>query len=1812
MPASPPRASFTAPAPPTPRATPARRAKSSAGSDADELARAEVLELTLFAEKKEWIEDKITFLSTLPPIEVVSPSPPEVAAASRRDLDDWWAEHDRIETEVDEYDMGDLARMREFARDKSKQALSPRDTDLIEITLTTLFAVDRLLHLLRQRRKALTLLGYRLQWEDAVAAAWTAHRQILSDLPAYLAKARWEPPTSPRSCQSTGEPSLPSSPTLSPSPSLPSFSSSHSLAQLASSTSSSLASSARTQLLALQLSSLISLSRTLSTSLLPSSAAALDKLIDASPTPLPEPFLDEQDRLEAECARAVDGLPAFLAAVRAQRDAADALLAEADALAAQAGAPDADAPALQRLRAEALPALHAALSRLPAPAHPLAPDQPRLSAALHEVLEGKVRAAEEALRRAEARASARERAKSVREQVRRGCEVLRELRGRMPPPVQGLVSSPAASSEELAHDAALTALDPPVQTALAAARALQAEAARTLVAAQDAGLPREVRRGVRDAAEELRVLAGEVEAALEDERRRGEERDTARGVLRAVDGARALADEAAGRLEAEAQRARWREDGEGAATEGEDAQVGASVLLAEVRAAQEAILDPALARVAELVAQGRPLPLAQPAEELVRAVRAETSAQLEALARLLDAARAQAIAVRTFSAELTDIESDVARVANEVDAAHDRPPSPEPLDPVEAELDTLASSLAALSSSAHARIPLLASPSAAAAAVARLDLPAQDATVREFVNSRCARAAGAVEEVRRGLREVEHGWEARAWDEEVERVEGEVPLLAHLNALRTTTLPALSSSLTNVLASPAATSPRFVSPHAARQTRLGELTARAFAAREKLLRAQAEQHAQRAALLAALSAQGGALDGLAEEARCAARGATVAQDTLAGETATLLSSRDLDERSAPDLAPLEQLERTAADLRERLDESLAALDALWEQEAPPSPADEEHAAALAAASRAGDEARTACDELTAAVLAAREGADAWPAARAEELLRRRREAWREEAEELVHEVEGARAEVEQVEEESREALALDGLASDGVEALAARLARVQAAEAELCQQRALLEGGQPAGAIVGALGEANVALERLGAALPSASSSVKELAARTHAVDELASADEATPATPADRLVHGAAALDEDAGSGHHTPHDVAIAPVLVLPTTPSPPPTLRQSLGSLGPPQENGDHNDPFFSAPDANDPFALPSSLDEPLEVVQLRQRMQEITAHEWLDSSAVMQLPTVADADEVDRLVAHCRKELDSHAQLPHEQLLWTDLDALQAEQERKEAAAARVSSLALFAERVIVADTALSDLLIAIDTATPGVPAPSPEPGGAPALSLSDALVAASEAVTAVRVDAIPLVDDARVERAIGRIEESWSEMLALVEDVRPRAGSAASSASSSSLRRSTRSSSRLGPTPYTPSRPTSQASSLRSSVRDDTSSRTTSRASTSMSTRSPRPPSVASSTRRESNGGFLIPQTPRARKSTEPDPHATPTSRRRGKSALPVATTPRRAFSPALKPTPTAAHPFSFDTPNRRDLSRSTSSIPRRSTASSSSRRDSSTSIASTADSLFSPKMQRTPSASSSRSVRRESAAWAQQPARRTSLASSRASLASTRSPRVSSASTPPSRRGGKAQPYRPNMQNKLDREVGSIINALPLHVQVPIRIAEGRWTDESGVYNIGGRLYFCRILRSKQVMVRVGGGWLNLLQFIIAHFGQADGLTISPSTSLSKNLGTNKPQWISADTVRDQLAASTSGTSIRDLLAAPVSSAGKTDLGSSTSSMSLRRSFGGHVNSLRRSISGKAGLASVPPASPASTTPRTSRTPRPPVPIWRP
>lgn len=71
--------------------------------------------------------------------------------------------------------------------------------------------------------------------------------------------------------------------------------------------------------------------------------------------------------------------------------------------------------------------------------------------------------------------------------------------------------------------------------------------------------------------------------------------------------------------------------------------------------------------------------------------------------------------------------------------------------------------------------------------------------------------------------------------------------------------------------------------------------------------------------------------------------------------------------------------------------------------------------------------------------------------------------------------------------------------------------------------------------------------------------------------------------------------------------------------------------------------------------------------------------------------------------------------------------------------------------------------------------------------------------------------------------------------------------------------------------------------------------------------------------------------------------------------------------------------------------------------------------------------------------------------------------------------------------YVANPDNKLDVAVGDVVNNLPVNINV--EVVADTWKDQSGKYWIGGeepKLCFCRILRSQTVMVRVGGGWMEL------------------------------------------------------------------------------------------------------------------------------
>lgn len=75
----------------------------------------------------------------------------------------------------------------------------------------------------------------------------------------------------------------------------------------------------------------------------------------------------------------------------------------------------------------------------------------------------------------------------------------------------------------------------------------------------------------------------------------------------------------------------------------------------------------------------------------------------------------------------------------------------------------------------------------------------------------------------------------------------------------------------------------------------------------------------------------------------------------------------------------------------------------------------------------------------------------------------------------------------------------------------------------------------------------------------------------------------------------------------------------------------------------------------------------------------------------------------------------------------------------------------------------------------------------------------------------------------------------------------------------------------------------------------------------------------------------------------------------------------------------------------------------------------------------------------------------------------------------------------KRKQYIPNQKHRVDVAVAKVVNELDPEYNVTVEPVS--WKDQSGKYWIGDKdpkLCFCRILRSQTVMVRVGGGWVEL------------------------------------------------------------------------------------------------------------------------------
>ncbi|KAK0498555.1 hypothetical protein EDD18DRAFT_1104080 [Armillaria luteobubalina] len=278
----------------------ATQSKSSTGGEEQALESHEVIELQTFIERKAWIEEKIKFLEKLPPIEVfvgleaLQSSAEDVPGLpSQSELQKWLQDHESIEKEIEIFDTGELKKLRKLTRAATQRNLSPEDTDLIELTLTTIYQLDKLLHLLRDRSENLDLLGVRMSWEGNRVAAWVERRRIIADLNTFLEnRARWSA-------------SFYDAPVNTPEPkTLRRRGSTASLASVASENALSSPGFSRsvrfTQAESLSRDSAQFAGRVTALKHGNVSAAGkiLDKMIDHSRKPVPDELLDEQDRLE--------------------------------------------------------------------------------------------------------------------------------------------------------------------------------------------------------------------------------------------------------------------------------------------------------------------------------------------------------------------------------------------------------------------------------------------------------------------------------------------------------------------------------------------------------------------------------------------------------------------------------------------------------------------------------------------------------------------------------------------------------------------------------------------------------------------------------------------------------------------------------------------------------------------------------------------------------------------------------------------------------------------------------------------------------------------------------------------------------------------------------------------------------------------------------------------------------------------------------------------------------------------------------------------------------------------------------------------------------------------------------------------------------------------------------------------------------------------------------------------------------------------------------------------------------------------------
>ncbi|ORX61397.1 hypothetical protein DM01DRAFT_1380309 [Hesseltinella vesiculosa] len=110
-------------------------------------------------------------------------------------LHQWQQDHHVLEHDMETFNQQDMARLRSHVKALTGgKDLSPADTTTIEITLTTLTTLDKVMHALRDKTHRLDLLTKRAAWEDQCASTLAWLHTTEHEVDAFLTLARWHQP----------------------------------------------------------------------------------------------------------------------------------------------------------------------------------------------------------------------------------------------------------------------------------------------------------------------------------------------------------------------------------------------------------------------------------------------------------------------------------------------------------------------------------------------------------------------------------------------------------------------------------------------------------------------------------------------------------------------------------------------------------------------------------------------------------------------------------------------------------------------------------------------------------------------------------------------------------------------------------------------------------------------------------------------------------------------------------------------------------------------------------------------------------------------------------------------------------------------------------------------------------------------------------------------------------------------------------------------------------------------------------------------------------------------------------------------------------------------------------------------------------------------------------------------------------------------------------------------------------------------------------------------------------------------------------